>query len=144
MSLIRWEPFKDTEDFFRQFSPQMFGRWPRLFSESSSWSPAADISETEKEYVVKAELPGIKKEDVRVTLDDGVLMIEGERKQEKDEKDEKSHRVERFYGTFRRSFSLPDDADAKHIRAESKDGVLKVHVPKLKVEKAKATQIKIE
>jgi HSP20 family protein len=108
------------------------------------WSPAADITETETEYLVKAELPGVKREDVKVTQEDGVLTIEGERKYEKEEKGEKAHRVERFYGTFSRSFSLPDDADAKAIRAETKDGVLNVHIPKVKGEKTKPVQIKVE
>jgi HSP20 family protein len=106
-------------------------------------SPAADISETYKEYVVKAELPGVKREDIRVTQDKGVLTIEGERKSEKREKDEKMHRVERSFGTFTRSFSLPDDADVKNIRAESTDGVLDVHIPKLKIEKPTPVQIKV-
>jgi HSP20 family protein len=147
MSLIRWEPFRDTDDFFREFSRPMFGRLPRLFGEAGEgreWAPAADISETDKEYVVKAELPGVKREDVRVSVEGGVLVIEGERKEEKEEKGEKTHRVERFYGSFRRTFGLPEDADAEHIRAESKEGVLKVLVPKLTVERPKATQIKVE
>ncbi len=148
MNLTPWEPFKEADDFFRSFSPALFGRWPRLFGENGEtpykWSPAADISETDKEYLVKAELPGIKREDVKVTLDDGVLTIEGERKFEKDDKTEKTHRVERFYGTFRRSFGLPEHVDAKGIRAESRDGVLLVHVPKDKTEKSKSVQIKVE
>jgi HSP20 family protein len=148
MNLIRWEPFKEADEFFRSFSPSLFGRLPRLFDENGGtkyeWAPAADISETEKEYVVKAELPGVKREDVKVTLADGVLSIEGERKHEKEEKGEKTHRIERFYGSFCRSFSLPENADANNIRAESKDGVLNVHVPKLKTEKSKAVEIKVQ
>ena len=148
MNLISWEPFKEADEFFRSFSPSLFGRWPRLVGENGGttveWTPAADISETEKEYLVKAELPGVKREDVKVNLDDGVLTIEGERRQEKEEKGEKTHRVERFYGSFSRSFTLPDNADAQHIRAESKDGILNVHVPKLKMEKTKPVEIKVE
>lgn len=148
MNLIRWEPFKDTEAFFREFGAPMLSRWPRLFSENGGpaveWAPAADISETDKEYLVKAELPGVKREDVKVSIEDGVLTIKGERKQEKEEKSEKTHRVERFYGSFCRSFTLPDNADAQSIRAEDKDGVLSVHIPKHKTEKAKTVQIKIE
>lgn len=147
MNLIRWEPFKEADDFFRSFSP-LFGGLPRMWDRNGSsryeWAPAADISETEKEYVVKAELPGVNREDVKVTLEGGVLTIQGERKLEKDEKDEKTHRIERFYGNFSRSFSLPDNADAESIRAESKEGVLKVHVPKLKAEKPKAVEIKVQ
>jgi HSP20 family protein len=148
MNLMRWEPFRETEDFIRNLSTPMFGRWPQLLGENVGmkieWSPAVDIKETDGEYLVKAELPGIRREDVKVSLDEDVLTIEGERKQEKVEKTEKTHRVERFYGTFCRSFSLPEYTDAAGIRAECKDGVLSVHVPKLTVEKRKALQIKVE
>ncbi len=148
MSLIRWEPFKEADEMLRRFGAMDFAHWPRLppigGDKAAAWSPAADISETEMEYLVKAELPGVKREDVKVTQDDGVLTIEGERRYEKDNKDEKAHRVERFFGSFTRSFSLPDDADAQNIRAESRDGVLNVHIPKLKVEKPKPVQIKVD
>jgi HSP20 family protein len=148
MNLIRWEPFKEADEMLRRLTGAEFARWPRVSAGNADkaieWSPAADISETEKEYVVKAELPGVKREDVKVTQEDGVLTIEGERKYEKEDKDEKTHRVERFYGSFYRSFSLPEDSDAKSIRAETKDGMLNVHIPKLKVEKPKPVQIKVE
>ena len=148
MSLIRWEPFRETDEILRRMGGIDLARWPRFLAgnggKGTDWSPVADISETEKEYVVKAELPGVKREDVKVSQVDGVLTIEGERKYEKDEKDEKTHRVERFFGTFTRSFSLPDNADAQNIRAETRDGVLNVHIPKLKSEKSKPVQIKVE
>lgn len=148
MNLMRWEPFRESNEFFRNFPAPMFGKWPQFFDEDGGmkieWSPAVDIKETEKEYLVKAELPGVNREDVKVTLEDGVLMIEGERRQEKELKGEKTHRVERFYGNFCRSFTLPEYADATAIRAESKDGILNVHVPKLKTEKRQPLQIKIE
>lgn len=148
MNLIRWEPFKEADDFLRRYGTAGFSHLPRYMTgdgdKAMEWSPAADISETDKEYVVKAELPGVKREDVKVTQADGVLTIEGERKYEKDEKSETTHRVERFFGTFSRSFSLPDDIDSKSIRAETKDGVLNVHIPKLKMEKPKPVQIKVE
>jgi HSP20 family protein len=147
MSIIRWEPFKEADEFFRGFSSPLFNRWLRTAGENGTaieWAPAADISETDKEYVVKAELPGVKREDVKVTLEGGVLTIQGERKYEKDDKGEKAHRIERFYGSFSRSFTLPDNADANSIRAESKDGVLSVHVPKLRTEKAKSVEIKVQ
>ena len=147
MSLIRWEPFRNFDELFERVAPSALGRWPRIFGEKGvafEWAPAADISETDKEYLVKTELPGIKREDVRITLDDGVISITGERKQEKEEKEEKRHRVERFYGTFSRSFSLPENVDDKAIRAESKEGVLYVHIPKTKAEQPKSVQIKVE
>jgi HSP20 family protein len=126
--------------------PSVFGRWPQLPAEEAEtyeWSPAADISETENEYLVRAELPGVKREDVKVSLEEGTLTIEGERKQEKEEKGRRMHRIERFYGSFCRRFSLPEDADATGIRAETKDGVLNVHIPKSKVLKPKAIEIKV-
>lgn len=147
MNLMRWEPFRDTGDFFRSMSRPMFGRWPGLLGEDIptkfEWSPAVDIKETDKEYLVTAELPGLSREDVKVTLEDSVLTIEGERRQEKELKDERIHRVERFYGGFCRSFTLPEDAKAEGIRAETRDGLLSVHVPKIQIEKAKAVQIKV-
>jgi HSP20 family protein len=146
MNLTRWEPFKEAESLFRQFGLPSFGAMSRLpggDGASTEWSPAADISESESEYVVRAELAGVPREAAQVSVEDGVLTIQGERKQES--RDEKSHRIERFYGGFCRSFALPDNADAEHIRAEARDGVLSVHVPKLKVEKKSSpVQIKVE
>jgi HSP20 family protein len=126
--------------------PSLFGRWPQLppeEGETYEWAPVADISETDDEYLVRAELPGVERKDVKVSLEEGVLTIEGERKQEKEEKGRRMHRIERFYGSFSRRFSLPDDADANLIRAETKDGVLNVHIPKSKVLKPKAVEIKV-
>ena len=149
MSLVRWEPFAGTEEIFNRLMPAMFGRWPRLSLPANGepkydWSPSADISETEKEYVIRAELPAVKKEDVKVTVDQGTITIEGERKQQKEDKNEKYHRVESFYGSFARSFSLPDNVNADAIKCESKDGVLTVHIPKTQAAAPKSKQIKVE
>jgi len=133
MRLAKWEPFSDADDFFRQFGTSMFGRLPLPgynSGEVKEWTPAADISETDREYLVKAEIPGVKPADIKVSLDKGVLSIEGERKYEMEDKNEKSHRIERFYGGFNRRFVLPDDADATAIRAEGREGVLTIHLPK--------------
>jgi HSP20 family protein len=108
------------------------------------WSPSVDISETGQEYVIRAALPAVKKEDVTVTIEDGMLTLSGERRQKEEQKDEKFHRVESFYGNFSRSFSLPEGIDASAIRAESKDGVLTIHVPKTKPESKKPTTIKVQ
>ena len=108
------------------------------------WAPSADISETEKEYMIRAELPAVKKEDVQVTYEDGIITIKGERKQQKDEKGEKFHRTETFYGSFERSFSLPDNVNSDAIRCESKDGILTLHVPKTEVVKNKPKQITVQ
>jgi len=147
MNITRWEPFGNLDELFGRLGPTGLSRWPRGFETDGravEWAPTADITETEKEYLVKAELPGVMREDVKVTLENGVLSIQGERRQEKEEKGEKQHRIERIYGTFFRSFSLPENAAGGDIRAESKDGVLLIHIPKVKIEKPKAVQIKVE
>ena len=148
MSLIRWEPFGDVDALFNRLVPSSFANWSRLALRGNDrkleWSPSADISETDKEYVIRAELPAVKKEDVQVTYDDGVITIKGERKQQRDEKNEKFHRVESFYGSFERSFSLPDNANAETIRCESKDGILTVHIPKTETPKNQPKQITVQ
>jgi HSP20 family protein len=144
MSLIRWEPLREFDDLFRQYSP-LFGRAVRNTDDNAAhWAPSANISETDKEYVIKAELPEVKKEDVKITLDDGVITISGERKFEKEQKDERTIRVESFYGTFERRFSLPENADTAAISAESKDGVLRIRIPKQTVAKPKSLTIPVQ
>ena len=147
MSLIRWEPFSGVDDVFARM-PSVFGRWPRQFDAEGKraldWVPSVDISETDAEFLIRAELPAVKKEDVRVTIDDGTLTISGERKQKTEDTKEKVHRVESVYGKFSRSFTLPDNVDAASIRAESKDGVITVHVSKRKSEPRKPTEIKVQ
>jgi HSP20 family protein len=124
MSLVRWEPWKELESFF--------GYGPRFNREMTlaEWVPTVDIEENTEEFVVKAELPGLKKEEVKVTYKDGVLALAGERKLEKEEKGKKFHRIERTYGSFYRSFVIPDEVDEKKILAEQKDGMLLIHLPK--------------
>jgi len=141
MNIVRWEPLREMEEFFKAYSP-LFARSRR--TENGDWMPTANISETDQEYLIKAELPEVKKEDVQITLSDGVITISGERKKEKEEKNANEIRVESFYGTFSRSFSLPDNVDEKAIRAESKDGVLKVHVPKTQVSEPKTIAINVQ
>ena len=110
----------------------------------SEWMPRVDIVEDEKEFLVKAELPEMRREDVKVTVEDGVLTITGERKLEKEEKGRRYHRVESEYGTFLRSFTLPAAVQADKVAADFKDGVLKVHLPKdIKAEARKAVEIKV-
>ena len=109
----------------------------------AEWSPLVDITEDEKEYLIQAELPDMKKEDVRLTVENDVLAISGERKFEKEEKGRKYHRIERAYGSFVRSFSLPEDADGSNVTADFKDGMLQVHLPKSVKAKQKTIEIKI-
>jgi len=149
MSMVRWDPFADMDTLFNRLLSRTPGSWPRLAvtdngSPKFEWSPSADISETEKEYLVRAELPAVKKDDVKVTVDGGMITIEGERKQRKEEKNEKFHRVESVTGSFTRSFTLPDNVDEKNIRCESQDGVLTVHIPKTEIEKRKPIEIKVQ
>jgi HSP20 family protein len=126
----------------------MFGERPFRGHEEnelsfSAWAPAVDIQETESEYVIKADLPEVKKDDVKVGFEDGVLTVEGERKQEKEEKGKKFHRTERIYGKFIRRFALPSEIDATKLSAEFKEGVLNVHLPKAPDGKGKAVNVQI-
>ena len=145
MRLTRWEPFREMDEMFKGFAP-LFGRIPttRPLEEGYEFMPLADIVEREKEYVIKVDLPDVPKEEVKVLFDDGVLTVKGERKVEKEVKGEKMHRTERFFGMFERSFVLPEDVDPKLIRAESKDGVLMVHIPKVETPKARPLAISVQ
>jgi len=148
MNLVRWDPFRELEDVTEQLN-RMFGR-PAARRENgkelltvADWIPIVDISETESAYVIKAELPDVKKEDVKVTVHEGVLTIQGERKQEKEEKGKKFHRVERSYGTFLRTFAVPLDAEENKVAADFKDGILRVHLPKTEKPRPKAIEVKV-
>ena len=149
-TLTRWEPFREMEDFQNRLST-LFGRTPlrrgnghgREEITLADWTPLADITEDEREYLIKAELPELQREDVKVTVENGVLTITGERKFEKEEKKKKYHRVERGYGTFMRSFTLPDDADFNKVNAQFKNGVLMVHVPKSERAQPKQIEVKV-
>ena len=111
---------------------------------TGDWSPRVDISETTNDFVIKAEIPEVRKEDVKVSVDNRVLTIQGERKQEKEEKGKKFHRVERCYGSFVRSFTLPDNVDETKIKATFKDGMLNLQVPKSAETRHKAIEVKVE
>ena len=145
MRLTRWEPFREIDEVFKGFTP-LFGRAPatRPLEGMMEFMPLADIVEHEKEYLIRIDLPEVPKEDVKVLFDDGVLTVKGERKVEKETKGERVHRTERYYGTFERSFVLPEDIDPKLIRAESKDGVLVVHIPKVDVPKSRPLAISVQ
>ena len=144
MNIIRWEPFREVDEMLRQYSPLFSRALRRNGGEAGQWTPVADISETEQEYVIKAELPEVKKEDVKVTLDNGIMTIAGERKYQKEQNDASEIRIESFYGTFSRSFSLPENIDAKGIRAETKDGVLRVKIPKMQAAVPKTVSIEVK
>ncbi len=142
----KWNPFKEMDELQNRLNHFFGTPTPTRANDEESmaparWAPLVDIVEDEKEYLIKAELPEIKKDDISVKVEKGILSITGERKFEKEENGKKYHRVERSYGHFTRTFSLPDDADAEHVKAEFKDGVLLVHVQK--AEKAKPKQIEV-
>ena len=141
MTLTRWNPFREMEEIFDRFS-RSSGQQEKLTI--ADWAPTVDISETGNEYLIKVELPEVRKEDVKISVDQGVLTIQGERKLEREESDDKKkyHRVERAYGTFARSFTLPDNIDTGAIDAKQQDGVL--HVRLGKAEEAKPKQIEVK
>jgi HSP20 family protein len=146
MNLIRFDPFRELETiqarlnkFFTE-TPAPRGDEDFFFSD---WAPAVDIQETDKEYVVKADLPDVKKEDMKVEVDKGVMTVEGERKREKEEKGKTFHRIERSYGKFVRRFALPTEVDAAHVEAVFKEGVLTVHLPKAAATTSKTIEVKV-
>ena len=146
-NLARWDPFKELEEMGERFK-HFVGRSP-VRSEGkealtvADWAPTVDITEDEKEYLIKAEVPEVDRKDVKVTLQDGVLAIQGERKKEREEKGKRFHRVERSYGTFLRSFALPEDVADDKLKAEFKEGMLLVHLPKTERPKAKTVEIQL-
>jgi len=148
MNLVKWDPFRELEDVTNRLN-RIFGQ-SLARSESgqnmlavADWAPSVDISETDSEYLIKGEIPGVKKEDVKVTIQDGMLTIQGERKQEKEEKGKKFHRIERSYGSFVRSFRVPGDADENSVKAEFKDGMLNVTLAKSAKAKPKAIEVSV-
>jgi HSP20 family protein len=149
-TLITWNQLREMEEAQNRVT-RFLGGFPtrRDIGETHSlavadWSPEIDISQDDHEYLLKADLPEIKKDDLRVTVEDGILCVSGERKSEKEDEKRKFHRVERSYGSFRRSFTLPADTDSKKVTAEFRDGVLKVHLPTTAIAKTKALQVKVE
>ena len=146
MNITRWDPFRELEDMNTRLN-RLFGSVrPRTGDDGAffaDWAPAVDLQETDKEFLVKADLPDVKKEDVKVGIEDGILTVEGERRQDKEEKDKKFHRVERAYGKFVRKLALPTAIDPKMVAAEYKDGVLTISLPKTESAKPRAIDVKI-
>ena len=135
------ETFQHNLDSLMRHLPVYQHVSPEKPTTAPEWSPLVDISEDEKEYLIQVELPEVQKADVKVTAEKGMLTIMGERKFEKEETGRKYHRIERAFGTFGRSFSLPDDANPARVSAAFKDGVLTVHL--VKDEKAKPQQVEV-
>lgn len=146
----RWDPFGELEDLQQRLS-SLFGRAPvrregerREALTMAEWAPLVDIVEDGTEYLIKVEAPEVRKEDLKLSVDNGVLTITGERKFEKEEKGKRYHRVERAYGQFSRSFTLPEDADAGRVTAQYEDGVLKVHLAKAEKAKPRSIDVKVK
>ncbi len=144
-----WEPFtgfKHIQDQFNRLFDETFGAYPLAREETreQTWSPAVDIYEDKDTIVVKAELPGVKKDDVTIEIKENVLVLTGERKHEQETKKENYHRIERVYGTFSRSFTLPDSVKLDQVEAQYKDGVLEIRLPKAETAKPKAIPIEVK
>ena len=153
MTLVKWNPARELLNIEREFN-KLFNTFNQRFGfddstmneelENAVWSPLTDISENKDQYILKLDLPGVSKENLKLNFHDGELIISGERKQEKEDKDSKYHRIERTYGKYYRSFTLPQTIQADKINAEFKDGQLTITVPKSEEAKPKELEIKVK
>jgi HSP20 family protein len=144
MNLVRWNPVREMLNLDNEMN-RLYGDLVGRASDAESpmlWAPEVDIEESREGYLLKAELPGIKQEDIKISITDNQLVIRGEKRREVEQSDTTYHRVERVYGTFERAFTLTKAVRADKIEALYRDGVLEVHVPK--AEEAKAREIPIK
>lgn len=147
-TMSSWDPFRDLDDFSRRLGG-FFGRAPAKVGSDAAcaaaarWVPAVDIVESKDAYSIAVELPGVEREQVKVSVEEGSLIIEGERRFASEEKDAKVHRVERVYGSFRRVFRMPEDAEASKVLAEFRAGVLQVHLPKRPESQPRQIEVKV-
>lgn len=144
--VMTWSPFRDLVNIQKDLGHVFDG----LFSDfdgdvtfASQWAPRVDVVEQKDAYMIKAELPGVSKNDVKIVLQENVLTIKGEKKQESEQKDSDYHRIERSYGTFERSFTLPTGVRSDKIDATYKDGVLTITLPKAEEAKPKEIEVKV-
>lgn len=147
MELTKWEPLREIEDFFDRYSRSLAFPFARSSSDlfaNGGWAPRVDVSENDDAFVIKAEIPGVDKDDVKVSLENGILTLQGERRQEREEKGWRYHRMERSYGHFMRSFTLPTNVDETHLKASFHNGLLEVDLPKLEQSPAQALQVPVE
>ncbi len=140
MTLTRWNPLREMDEVLDRFN-RSFGNQEQMTV--ADWAPSVDISETDDEYLIKVELPGVPKEDVKVTVHDGVLTLQGERKLEREQEGNTFHRVERSYGSFARSFTLPENVDGGSVHAKHRDGLLYLHLGKLEATKPRSIEVKV-
>jgi HSP20 family protein len=145
-----WNSLREMDEAQNRLNRIFLGGFPNRIGSGeihslavADWSPEVDISEDDQGYLLKADLPEMKKDDVRVTVEEGILSVSGERKTEKEDHKKKFHRIELSFGTFRRSFTLPEDADSTKVTVDLRDGVLRVHIPTTPVAKSKTTQVKV-
>jgi HSP20 family protein len=145
MNIIRWDPFRDLatlrERMNRLFEEAYTSRGEEKDMVASAWNPSVDIYEKENAIVLKAEVPGIDENDVEIKIEDNTITLKGDRKFEKETKEENYHRIERSYGSFYRSFTLPRNIDQDKIKAESENGILKITMPKKAELKPKKVKI---
>jgi HSP20 family protein len=155
MAIIRWNPARELAAFptdvlsMQREINRMFDDFFRSDRDdtsllASTWKPAVDIVEEDEAYVAKVELPGVNKDDVKITMQDNILTIRGEKKEEKKGKEGNAHRVERYYGSFQRSFSLPTSVKNDRIEAEYRDGILTINMPKAEEAKPKQIEVKVK
>lgn len=148
MALVRWRPSRSVPSVWGEVDRIFESLFPRTVTHTdfyeADWMPRVDISETDDDLVIAAEIPGIKKEDLTINVEDGVLTLKGERKHEDEKKEKNYHRIERSYGSFYRSFRLPSAVDAEKVHASYKDGVLKVTLPKVEQVKPREIPIHVE
>jgi HSP20 family protein len=146
-TLSRWNPMRELEDFQQRilsaFRPgERRGNGQETLTEAE-WMPLVDIVEDDKEYIITAELPEVSKNDVKVTMENGLLTLRGERKFERDDENKRYHRLERYYGAFARSFAMPDDGDPSSVRAEFKDGILRIRIAKSESARPRQIEVKV-
>jgi len=156
MSIVRWNPVRELATFpsdilgMQRDINHMFDRFFRggvlddAEFPAASWVPAVDLAEKDDAYIAKVELPGVSKDDVKITLLDNIITIRGEKKDEKETKESNYHRVERSYGSFQRSFNLPSAVKGDKVDAQYKDGILTISLPKAEEAKRKQIEVKVK
>ena len=146
MSLVKWDPWREIETMFDRYTRAV--GMPRHGNQDmltyGDWSPRADIFEDSENFVIKMEIPEVRREDVKVTVDNRILTIRGERRQEKEEKGKTFHRIERQFGTFIRNFNLPDNVDEQNIKATFRDGLLSLQIAKTEVTRPRAIEVHVD